>query len=288
MVKAMRIKPYQLRAMRQEMEKKAINLSQVGRFLSHSPLRTTLTGAGGGALLGAGREALRKPEEGRSFTRGALRGAILGGAAGAATGVAGRGMADTLLLQRAAGAKPTVGSVTKGTVGRVGRGIADFGKRQLHGFTGKFEGSMTEPLKRKAEILRLRGAKPSKIEAVGEQLARRQAAMKSGTSSIPGLAKGLATSPKATAKALWREGTGGGSRGGAALAVGVPAAFAIPDIAKGDEAAIGGRSLGQKFVRHGATLGTGMLVGGLPIIPQMIVGGAGERAAARLAGEAKR
>jgi hypothetical protein len=160
--------------------------------------------------------------------------------------------------------------------------LSDFAKRQAHGFTGKFQGSMTAPLERKRELLKLRGADPSKVLGVTEDLARRQRSMKAGITSIPGLAKGLVKAPGTTAKSLYREGMGG--KKGLAFAVGLPAAMAAPDLAKGDESATGGRTVGQKLLRHGGSTAGFMLAGGLPIIPQMMALGQADKLINRATG----
>ena len=296
------IPPSHVRAMRYEIEKRAVNLAGVGRMIAANPKKMMgAIGAGGGALVGAGREAMRKtqPGEKKHYLGAAARGAALGGVAGVGAGALGRGMADTRLLQQAAGKNVTAGSVIGGTAKRIGTGIKDFAGRQAHGFTGKFEGSMVNPLKRKAQVMDLRAAadigkkgkglnvfagKSMKGNMARGELAHRQNAMKSGVTSLTGIAKGM-KDPKRLAKAMWSEGTGGGGALGATLGVGVPAAMAIPDLAKGDESDKGGRTVKQKLVRHGVGLGAGIATAGLPIIPQMMAGSVAEGVGSRISGE---
>lgn len=298
------IDPAQLRGMRLEMEKRAY-LGRLGRAFIRSPLKTTGVGAAGGAVLGAGQEALRErqPGEQRSYKDilgGAVRGAVAGGALAGGAAAGGRAVKDTMLLQAAKGAKPTVASGVKGTFGRIGTGFMDFGRRQIHGFTGGQQQAMRAPLQRKQEILRLRGQEASrlgetgyadalkkKVQTVGEELGRREEAMKAGVTSLPGIAKGMVTAPRQTAKGMWRHAIGGGGIGGGAMAIGAPLAFAAPDIARGDESAEGGRTVGQKLVRHGLTAGGMLATGGIPIVPQMLALGGIENLAQRVSGGKK-
>lgn len=177
----------------------------------------------------------------------------------------------------ARGAKGLGGAAGRAAVG-AGRAVADFGKRQVHGFTGLMGDSLTSGLKRRQASLakQMEGATGDQLKKlvrkskdVASEIGHREAAHKAGITSLPGLAKGLVTKPKETGKALWRH-TTGGSKAGTALALGVPGAMAAWDLRKGDESDQGGSSIGQKLVRHGTQLGTGILTGGMSIIPGMV------------------
>lgn len=101
-----------------------------------------------------------------------------------------------------------------------------------------------------------------------------------GMSSVPGAVKGLVTNPREASKALWNQARSGG---GLALAagVGLPSVMAANDLRKGDESATGGQTVGQKALRHGTSIGGGLLFGGVPMIPGMIASGVADSAARR-------
>lgn len=132
-------------------------------------------------------------------------------------------------------------------------------RRQQAGIASKMESATGDQLKKLV----------GKSKNVAKELSHRQAARDAGITSLPGIAKGLATKPVDTAKAMWRH-TSGGGRAGTALALGVPAAFAANDLRKGDESAAGGKTVGQKIVRHGAQLGTSVITGGMSLVPGMV------------------
>jgi len=299
-------------AVHQGIEKRALNMGTavstarsgagtLARRLLKSPSSAAAVGAAGGAAIGGGREALRKKEPGegghllRSTLRGAGAGAALGGGLAAGAGA----VRDTRLLQAAKGDKSTVAAGIKGTVGRAAKGVQQFGKRQIHGVTGKFKDSLTDGLKGKVHLEKLRirdelkhVADPAQRKELLKQykgtrrglateLKSQNKAVAAGITSVPGVLKGMATSPLQTSKAMWDRGTGGGSKAGLAFGLGVPLAMAAPDLAKGDESGTGGASMKQKLVRHGGMVTTGMLTGGLPIIPGMIAQEAASKGIAR-------
>lgn len=98
-----------------------------------------------------------------------------------------------------------------------------------------------------------------------------------GMTSVPGAVKGMVTNPREASKAIWNQMRQGGSLGVVA-GVGVPAALAANDLRKGDESATGGRPLGQKALSHGVNIGSGLLLGGVPMLPGAIAGGLAEAA----------
>lgn len=274
-------------------------LTRAARWLTDSPARTALVGAGVGAAHGAvtaGDEGV-----GAAALRGGLRGAAVGGAAGGL----GRAYRDTRLLDPSLSAGAAVGATAK----RIGEGVKNFGKRQLHGFTGAYGDdaaaigmrSSGEAKKRMSlESLRARDqVQHGEMTAKGlKKLKERQrshrewgqagdAALKAGITSLPGVAKGIATKPLATAKALGKDMVGGGGMQGAAMAVGLPLAIAAPDLARGDESAEGGRSIRQKLVGVGSGLAGGMLTAGVPVLPQLVGGVAVDSAASRILGGSK-
>lgn len=131
-----------------------------------------------------------------------------------------------------------------GVLVRAGKAVRNFAKRQAHGLTGAYASEA-------AQI----GLNPANVQA--------------GVTSLPGIAKGLVRRPKETIKAVGREAMSGG-RTGLALGVGLPVAFAAPDLAHGDESAQGGRSMRQKLVNVGSGVVGGALTAGVPVLPQMI------------------
>ena len=100
-----------------------------------------------------------------------------------------------------------------------------------------------------------------------------QRLMDLGMTSAPGAVKALATNPRAAAKAIWQQQTGGGGAlgtGMAALGIGSSVYSGVKDIRKGDESAQGGRTVGEKAMRMGAGIGGNLLFGGLPMGAQMV------------------
>lgn len=261
------------------------------------------SGAGRGALLGAGigtavggvRGAM--DEEGTALG-GALRGAFTGGALGAASGGAGRVVRDAKMLRPYQGTLRAVGS-------HLGEGAKRFGARQVHALTGAFKDKNIglrgrEWTKEKNRLARLRYgedvkhrvADPAKLrEQYTSTLASNfqegvlgEEAKRLGLTSIPGVAKGLATAPKETVKGLWRQVRGGGGTGMAALNVGLPVAFGAADIAKGDESAQGGLTKKQKALRTVGQVGGGFLTPGMPIAGMVVGGDLVDRGIRRLGG----
>ncbi len=292
-----------MQSFRDEIEKlagSATPLAAVGRFLSKSPQRTALIGAGLGAVAGAA------TSEDDDRIGGAINGAMAGGVAGGALGGAGRAFRDTHLLSKT---PLTTGQAVKGTLQRFGRGTVRFGKRQVHGFTGAFKDPLatgirsTAMAKEDVHLMRrrladelkhargpaaagkLRAAAQQDIENALSQGAHGDTALKSGLTSIPGVARGLAGKDrKKFLKTLASESTGGGGLAswGGALGVGAPLALGAYDLSRGDESEQGGLTKTQKAVNMVTGMGTGVLTGGLPIIPQMVAGSAVDRLGMRL------
>ncbi len=254
------------------------------RFLSKSPARTAVIGAG----VGAAANALRAEDGDRSGAafRGALTGAALGGAAG---GI-GRGVRDYKLLNpKAKGMKAVTGAA-----GHLGTGIANFGKRQVYGLTGigdpnKMRMAGNATAKADAKLLGLRakdeikhaprsahaGIRKSLAEEQKSVLSegrRSQALQDAGVTSLPGTIKGL-WNKKTRGKTLRGMGKAfADGPGGIGMSVGVPALMYAPEIARGDESAQGGYSMGQKVYRAGRSIAVGGALGGMPLIPQMVAG----------------
>lgn len=272
-----------LRAFASEIEKQSA-LADVGRRLLGSPVR----GAATGALLGAAHGAATSDDK----LQGAVGGALRGGALGGAAGFVGRKALDYRLLNPEAGAWQTA----KGALSGVGRSAKHFGKRQIHGLTGAFkndpagmgmdtlasaqENIHLSRLKRDAALKRLdskdfRGSAAEyrryKDTVLGHLQRGAQGDLEraQGITSIPGTIKGLYTSPKETAKALWHR-TTGSSRGGIALGVGLPVAFAAPGLLRGDESAEGGPTVRRKLMMLGGNVAGGIATAGLPVVPQML------------------
>ncbi len=284
--------PEIFRGMRAEIEKGAslASLATRGaRFLTKSPARTAAIGAAGGAAAGGYQEHRR----GGSVLGGALRGGILGAAAGGAAGGAGRVYRDVRLLDPKLTRTQAVGAAVK----RMGRGVKQFGQRQVHGITGAYSKTpgkiglrSSATSKKKIDLAKLRlqdelkfAKTPEKQEALRKSFQKTKAGLieegkrgdesiRAGVTSLPGIAKGLARDPRRTAKAMWRETTGGGGLGGTAMAVGLPVATMVPELARGDESATGGKSMRQKLVELGTITGGGIATAGLPIVPMMAAG----------------
>lgn len=262
----------------------------IARYLTDRVSRGALLGGAAGATHG-----LMNRQEGESGWAAGIRGAIRGAAVGGGISAAGRAYRDTRLLNPEMGAGAAIG----GTLRRAGEGIKRFGKRQIHGFTGAYAdkpGAIgmrgSEEAKRRLDLFekrfkdeaayatsrgrdtsRLAEELANKKQELAEWGARGDAAQAAGITSIPGVVKGLAKRPGQTAKALKDEVTGG-SKKGLVLAVGVPAAFAAPEIMKGDESAAGGYTVGQKVRRLAGNVAGGVATAGLPVVPQLLAGGA--------------
>jgi hypothetical protein len=235
---------------------------------------------------------------GTAAIKGGLRGAVVGGAAGAL----GRAYRDTRLLNPTLSAGAAVGETAK----RIGQGIKNFGKRQIHGFTGAYSDQAGEiglrsraAAAKKINLLRKRQADllsrgeltdKAKKKLVEEAKRLREwgasgdAALKAGITNIPGIIKGLVKRPFSTMKAMGKDMVGKGDAVGTSIALGLPVAIAIPDLARGDESAQGGRSMRQKLVGVGSGLVGGALTSGVPVIPQLVGGVAVDAAASKMFG----
>jgi len=144
---------------------------------------------------------------------------------------------------------------------RATKTLGNFAKRQAHGLTGAYANEA-------ASI----GLSPKAVQQ--------------GVTSLPGLARGLASRPRETLHAVGQEALSGGAATGLGLGVGLPLALAAPDLARGDESAKGGRSLRQKAVGLGAQVAGGALTAGVPVIPGALGGAAIESIASRTLGRA--
>lgn len=285
---------YELAAMH---EKLALNLpgmaARLGRSLSAGAGRGAMSGAGLGAAAGAAGEVVAD-HEGMSakeiLGRGAAR-AMLGGAAGgllgAASGGAGRVVRDARLLRPNEGTLSAVGK-------HVGGGLSAGAKRLGYTLTGKgdphsFGVSSSTTAEKKINLLRLRAAdelaaNPSNAKKIHSGLAADSRserlrgvigdhAIDTGTSTLPGVVKGLVKDPRGTGRALMTQMRAGGGSGMAMLGVGLPLAVGAGDIAlKGDESAQGGLTRTQKAVRALGTAGSTALTAGMPFIGGAVVG----------------
>ena len=119
----------------------------------------------------------------------------------------------------------------------------------------KQENKITDNLARQVSSLHDRGAVSQRF-------------MDLGMTSAPGALKAVVTNPREAAKAIWQQQTSGGNAletAGAALGVGSALYSGAKDIARGDESAQGGRTVGEKVMRTGANVGGGLIFGGLPM-----------------------
>lgn len=256
------------------------------RFLTKSPTRTALIGAG----IGAAANGLRETRPGETRGQAMLRGGLQGGAIAGGASMLGRGYRDARLLNPGSSALGGVGH----TLSRMGEGTSRFVKRQIHGVTGAFEhdsiGMMGNArAAEKANLMKLRMAD----ELKHAPSARHAGIVKSHQSDISGvldegrraqdLADAGVTTLPGMAKSLWKKDTRGRALramgktvtdgpGGVAMSLGVPVALAAPSLVKGDESAQGGLSKFQKVRNLGVNVGTGMAFGGLPLVAQMGAG----------------
>lgn len=271
------------------LEKRAGLLGSVARGLGSSALRSGSVGAGGGALVGVVNEHLSGNPD-KHYLKAGLRGGVVGGALGVAShSVARRGL-DAALLARSQGKSIGAGGAALGAAKSYGRSLGDFGKRQVHGFTGTMGGSLTAGMRREQDMLKLRhadalrrGAKGEAAKATaaiaerGKDIAKKTEALKAGVTSLPGVALQAIENPKQLGKDLWKHniGAGGVAKGMAVL----PAGMAAGDIAiHGDESATGGLNRKQKALKGVAQTAGGVLAGGMPFIPGMIAWDAAEKA----------
>lgn len=269
---------------------------RAARWLTESPARTALVSGAAGAAGGA---AMHGKDE--SAVEGALRGGLRGALVGGSAAGLGRAYRDTKLLKPGT----TTSEAIKGTAARMGEGVQRFMKRQAHGLTGAYADQAgaigmrsSQEAERRIDLLRRRGLdrftrdgaanysstdQLKKIKDLREWGRGGDEALHAGVTSIPGVAKGLAKHPAQTGKALVKQMAGGAGRGGAAVALGLPLAFAGPDLARGDESQRGGRSMREKLVGVGSGMAGGVLTAGMPIVPQLVAGGALDAATSRLA-----
>jgi hypothetical protein len=285
---------YELATMR---EKLSLNLpgmaARFGRSLTAGAGRGAATGAGLGAVAGAAGE-VAADHEGMTakeiLGRGAAR-AVLGGAAGgmlgATSGGAGRVVRDAKLLRPNEGTFSAVGK-------HVGGGFMRGAKRLGYTLTGKGDPhamgvASSATAEKKINLLRLRAAdelaaNPARAKKIHSGLAADSRserlrgaigdhAIDTGTSTLPGVVKGLAKDPRATSRALMTQMRAGGGSGMAMLGVGLPLAAGAGDIAmSGDESAQGGLSKTQKAVRAVGTAGATALTAGMPLLGGAAVG----------------
>lgn len=235
-----------------------------------------------------------------------MGGAVAGGLAGGAVGGFGRGMLDTRLL---AGKPLTDMQAAGGTLRRMGTGLTNFAKRQVHGVTGHFDpneigmaGNRTSAtrveLLNKRKAHELSRAAPKAHAGIEEQYGKEiagelksgresQRLQDAGVQSLHGIGKALATPGRRgeAFKAMGRSLVYGS--GGPTMALAAPALMYGPSLARGDETDIGGQSVGQKVRGLGFNLASGAALGGLPIMTQMVAG-TGIDAAARRLGSLRR
>lgn len=279
------------------------SLASVGRFIAHNPGTVAGIGAGLGAAANVGREAMSGAPD-KNYLGAAARGAVAGGLLGGATGGIARAARDTMLLRpELRGA----GDVAKATAQRMGQGVSNFAQRQFHGLTGYgskdpayldrigLAGSNTSLARNRLGNLRaedLAKHNPAKAEQIFDEASSAARGIAGegaigdrlrglGMTSAPGSLKAMATNPREASKAIWDQLRAGGKTG-VALGVGVPLAASGASIAKGDESATGGQTVGEKVLRAGANVGGGLVFGGLPIVSNMVAGGVTEAAAGRL------
>ncbi len=279
------------------------SLASVGRFIAHNPASVAGIGAGLGAAANVGREAL-SGDPNKNYLGAAARGAAVGGLLGGATGGIGRAARDTMLLRpELTGAK----DIAKATAQRMGQGISNFAQRQFHGLTGfggknqayldriGMTGSNTALSKNRLVNLRAEDAAkfaPAKTEKIFTDAAEKARGIAEegvagdrmralGMTSAPGSIKAMATNPREASRAIWHQLRSGGKLGIAA-GVGLPAVMTGVSLARGDESAQGGQTIGEKVLRGGTNIGGGLLFGGLPMVSNMVAGGLAESAAGHL------
>lgn len=267
-------------------------VSRIGKLLAHNLHGSAIAGG----LLGAGANVAREAtgDGDKNYLGAAIRGGLGGAALGAASGGIARAVNDTRLLNPQLSG---IGATARATAQRAAEGIGNFAKRQAHGLTGvgakdtahldRIGIAGAKPSADKARLLNLRAddavrlnpkreasiydAANKQIRGVIDEGDVGEKMRSAGLTSIPGVAKGLVQNPRESAKALWNHARQGG-KAGVALGVGLPVAIGTADIAKGDESAAGGKTVGGKLLQHGANIGTGFAFAGLPIASQMIAG----------------
>jgi len=266
----------------------------VGKFIANSPGAITAAGAGLGAAAGMGAEALRGSPD-KNYLQAGIRGAAVGGLAGGGTAVIGRVARDAMLMNPALSG---AGNIAKATASRMGNSIENFGRRQLHGLTGHGAGDSAyldrigvmgnAPAHEKAKLMLRRGMDTGRPldqvmahhQALKEEGAIGQRFRDLGMTSVPGALKGAVTNPREAAGAIWNQVRGGGALGVAGAAL--PVVGAGADLARGDESAVGGRTMGQKALSAGGNIGSGLLFSGLPMLSQTVAGGVTDAVTGRL------
>lgn len=260
------------------------------RFLSADPMRTAVMGAGVGAVAGG----LRRPAEGQSRLRNAAIGGLGGAAVGAVGGGLGRAYRDTRLLTPGLSGAAAIPATAR----RLGGEVKNFGKRQIHGLTGKYDpdaigmagnvqaGRKTDLIRKRMddELAHAPAARHARIKELHEaeiaselQAGRSsQELMDAGVTNLRGMGKALMTPGKRgpAFRAMGRAMING--PGGAAMSLGVPALALGPSLMRGDESATGGPTTGKKLRDAALMVGSGAAFGGLPLIPQMLAGSATE------------
>jgi hypothetical protein len=277
-------------AMVEAFEKKAVSGAGVLFRRASQGLRG---GPGAGALVGAGlgaaAGAYKERQQGGSGLGGAVLGGVGGGLVGAGAGGASRVYKDTKLLNPSmSGGQALVESVR-----RVGGAVKRYGQRQVHGFTGAYKdkdigllGRATAKRRERIAKLRfddrmakattprqrqsLRKAFDDEVKFIHSEGERGQRSLDAGVTSLPGLVRGFAKDPRQTAGAIIND--AGGMGAGLGLGVGLPVAASIPDLARGDESAQGGRSMTQKIVGVGTDTLGGAATMALPTMPMLIAG----------------
>jgi hypothetical protein len=270
-------------------------LRRAARLFTNDPIHGALAGAGVG--IGSG---LVAPAQGESRVQSALRRGVVGAGIGGGASAVGRTYRDARLLDPTLSASAAVGATAK----RIGQGAKRFAKRQIHGFTGAYADEAgeiglrgTAEAKRKLHLHAVRNADKVRhgemtgTRAVKDFTAKKKEladwgragdeALAAGITSLPGTVKGLATAPVKTLKAVGRDVASGGRLG--TVMAGAPVVVALPELARGDESATGGRSMRQKLVGVGSGIVGGALTQGVPILPQQIAGAAMDAGARRLA-----
>ncbi len=272
--------------------RKLANAELAGR-VARKFLGSSARSAAMGAVVGGGLGLASAPE-GEGRLQHGMRGALTGTAAGAVSGLIGRRAIDHTLIHPGA----TPGQAAMASASSIGTSLKNFGKRQIHGFTGAW-GDKPESIgmpgrhvaskklelaavRNKDMLARARSPKErerilEKYDEVKKDIIREgsegDARTRAGITSLPGMAKGLATNPRETSKEMLAAATGG-SLSGAGLAFGVPLGLSGPGLLKGDESAEGGPTMRRKALMLGANVAGGVATAGLPFIPQFIASGA--------------
>jgi len=268
------------------MEKHAINYAGIAHKFMRSPGSSAALGAGVGAVGNIGREALRKDGEPKDYLRAGLRGAAVGGVAAGGAAMGSGAVRDTMLLT---GKKSIPGAIA-GTAKRGVTSATNFAKRQVHGVTGLGNADAigmggVAKAKRTNALHALRDADAAKrgikidpaasaarAKEVLQGGASQQAARDAGYTTLPGIAKAFKKDPKAAAKGLWENSTGGSTVGKAMVAL--PAAMAAKEAVTGDKDL---KQRGRNVASNIAMVGAGVLGGGLPLIPGQMLYSAADK-----------